>query len=299
MSRRAGLIAAAVTGIQVGLGIVATRFAVDQAGPVSLAFFRYGLAFLCLAPVALKVAPWPFARRDIVPVVLIGIVQCGLVIVFLNIALQYIPSARASLIFATFPLLTMILSVLFGKEVFSSRVAFAVVLTIIGVGLALGEKVTATAVAEGGWIGELAAFAAAFCGAACSIFYRPYLERYPTVSVGALAMFASVIFLAVAAIPEGLFTAWPTFTNAGWLAVVFIGISSGSGYFLWLFALRQAGPTEVTIYLGLSPVTAALGGAVLLGEVPGMLTFGGLALVVGGLWLASRPARGPSGPDLA
>lgn len=290
-------------GILVGLGIVATRFAVDQAGPVSLAFFRYGLAFLCLLPVALKVAPWPFARRDIIPIVLLGIVQCGLLIVFLNIALQYIPSARASLIFATFPLMTMVLSVLFGKEAFSARVALAVLLTIAGVALALGEKVTTTGAVETEWIGEIAAFAAALSGAACSIFYRPYLQRYPTVSVGALAMLASIVFLALAAIPEGLFDAVPAFTGAGWLAVVFIGISSGVGYFLWLFALRHAGATEVTIYLGLSPVTAALGGALLLAEVPGVLTFAGLVLVIGGLWLASRPvgANGgaKSGPDLA
>ncbi len=290
--------AAAATGIQVGLGIVATRFVVDQAGSVSLAFFRYALAFLCLLPVALKIAPWPFSRRDVVPVVLLGIVQCGLVIVFLNIALQYIPSARASLIFATFPLLTMVLSVVFGKEAFSARIAFAVIVTIIGVGLALGEKVTETTAPDAGWIGELAAFAAALSGAACSIFYRPYLMRYPTVSVGSLAMLASVIFLAAAAVPEGLFDALPAFTDIGWLAVIFIGTGSGASYFLWLYALRNAGATEVTIYLGLSPVTAALGGAVLLGEIPGAATFTGLVLVLAGLWLASRqqppPAPGPA-----
>ena len=294
MSRRAGLVAAAATGIQVGLGIVATRFVVDQAGPVSLAFFRYALAFLCLLPVALKIAPWPFARRDVIPVVLLGIVQCGLVIVFLNIALQYIPSARASLIFATFPLLTMVLSVLFGKEAFSARVAFAVIVTIIGVGLALGEKVTETAIVDEGWIGELAAFAAALSGAACSIFYRPYLMRYPTVSVGSLAMLASVIFLAAAAVPEGLFETLPAFTDIGWLAVIFIGVGSGASYFLWLYALSNAGATEVTIYLGLSPVTAALGGAVLLGEIPGIATFAGLVLVLAGLWLASRQQPPPT-----
>lgn len=288
MSRRAGLIAAAATGIQVGLGIVATRFVVDQAGPVSLAFYRYALAFLCLMPVALRIAPWPFARRDVVPVVLLGVVQCGLVIVFLNIALQYIPSARASLIFATFPLLTMVLSVLLGKEAFSARIALAVLVTIIGVGLALGEKVTASGDVGNEWIGELAAFAAALSGAACAIFYRPYLQRYPTVSVGFLAMFSSVVFLAVAAVPEGLFDALPSLTGVGWLAVIFIGVGSGASYFLWLYALRHAGATEVTIYLGLSPVTAALGGALLLGEVPGLPTFAGLVLVIGGLWFASR-----------
>lgn len=299
MSHRAGLMAAAVTGVQVGLAIVATRFVVDQAGPASLAFFRYLVGFCCLLPVALRVAPWPFAGRDVFPVAILGIVQFGVLIALLNYALQHIPAARAALIFATFPMLTMLLAVVLGREIFSARVAFAVSLSIVGVGLALGDKGGADVGETAGWLGEAAAFAAAVSGAVCSVFYRPYLQRYPTVSVGAFAMLASVGFLALAAIPEGLFDAAPDFTTVGWSAILFIGVSSGIGYFLWLFALRHAGATEVTIFLGLSPVTAAIGGAVLLGEVPGLATFAGLVLVVGGLWLASRPARSSSGPDLA
>ncbi len=122
--------AAAATGVQVGLAIVATRFVVDQAGPASLAFFRYVIGFACLLPVALRVAPWPFARRDVVPVAMLGIVQFGVLIALLNYALQHIPAARAALIFATFPMLTMVLAILLGREGFSARVALAVVLSI-------------------------------------------------------------------------------------------------------------------------------------------------------------------------
>ena len=43
--------------------------------------------------------------------------------------------------------------------------------------------------------------AAALTGAACSVFYRPYLRKYPVVPVCAVAMLASVGFLALLALP--------------------------------------------------------------------------------------------------
>ena len=39
---------------------------------------------------------------------------------------------------------------------------------------------------------------------------------------------------------RALFTARPDFTPGGWLAVAFIGFSSGGGYYLWLWALSHA-----------------------------------------------------------
>ncbi len=110
-------------------------------------------------------------------------------------------------------------------------------------GLPLGEKaLQPAAAAESGWLGELAVFGSAVTGAACSVLYRPYLRRYPTLPVSANAMLAAIGFLAVLAAGEGFFAAFPRFTAGGWLAVLFIGASSGLGYFLWLWALSPGHP---------------------------------------------------------
>ena len=50
MIDRRAVAAAAVTGVQVGAAMVATRFVVDQAGPASLALLRYMIGFGCLVP---------------------------------------------------------------------------------------------------------------------------------------------------------------------------------------------------------------------------------------------------------
>ena len=163
----------------------------------------------------------------------------------------------------------------------------------MGVGFALGEKALQRGGANQGWVGELAVFASALCGAVCSVLYRPYLRKYPTLPVSAFAMLASVGFLAILAAGEGFFGAFPRFTAGGWLAVVFIGVSSGIGYYLWLWALNHTTPTKVTVFLALSPITAAGLGAALLAERLSMGLLVGLACVALGLWLAYRPDTTP------
>jgi drug/metabolite transporter (DMT)-like permease len=101
-------------------------------------------------------------------------------------------------------------------------------------------------------------------------------------------MLASVGFLVLLAAGEGFFASVPHFTTGGWLAVVFIGINSGVGYYLWLWALAHAPATQVTVFLALSPITAAWLGAFFLAETVSMLAVAGLALVALGLWLAHR-----------
>jgi len=297
MARFLAAAAAAATGVQVGSAMVATRFVVDQTGPTSLALLRYVIGFCCLLPVVwLSAGPVRFARRDVLPIALLGITQFGILIALLNYGLRFIPSARAALIFATFPLLTMVLAVALGHERLTLPKILGVLLTIAGVGLALGEK----ALQGGGaqeWVGELAVFASASSGAICSVLYRPYLRKYPALPVSAFAMLASVGFLAILAAGEGFFVSPPRFTPGGWLAIVFIGLSSGVGYYLWLWALGHAPATQVTVFLALSPVTAAALGALFLGEAISGVSAVGLACVALGLWLANRRARSLNPPS--
>ena len=93
--------AAAATGIQVGSAMVATRIVVDQAGPASLALLRYAIGFCCLLPFVLVAAPRVrFARRDLLPIGLLGIAQFGLLIalsigILITVVSAWLPAARA------------------------------------------------------------------------------------------------------------------------------------------------------------------------------------------------------------
>ena len=99
------LFAAALTGIQVGAAMVATRVVVHDMGPGTLAFLRYAVGERAR-----------FAWRDLGPIAVLGIFQFGVLIALLNVGLRYTTSARAALLFATFPLMTMVAAALLGRE---------------------------------------------------------------------------------------------------------------------------------------------------------------------------------------
>ena len=302
------LLAAAVTGMQVGAATVASRFVLAEVPPLTLAMLRYAIAVACLlpflvasllrcwwpAPVAAGVPPRAaVAWLDWLVMALLGIGQFGILIAALNFGLLYVSAARAALVFSLFPLLTLLLSAALGRERITPRLLGGVVVSIGGVALALWPGLH-----DGGaghWRGEIAILASAFIGALCSVLYRPYLQRYPTLQVSGFAMLASVVFLALAAWPE----AWParlaTLTDRAWRVVIFVGVSSAVGYLLWLYALKHESPTRVTVFLALNPVTAAALGQVVLGEALDRWTAGAIAMIALGLWLATRrvcvPAR--------
>lgn len=286
MSRRLAVAAAAGTGIQVGAALVASRHVALDIGPATLALLRYAIGFACLLPVALRVGAWPFRGRDVAPIALLGILQFAALIALLNHALQHIPPGRAALIFATFPLLTVLIAAATGREPLTLRRVVAVLLSIAGVGLALGGG-TLGGGSEIGQ-GDVAAFLAALCGAVASVGYGPYLKRYPTVPVSTFAMAAAVIALAPMTLAEAPLERLASLGPDKWAAILFIGLSSGIGYFLWLFALRHSDAGKVTIWLGLSPVVAGMLGAILLGDPFGPPAIAGTALVLAGLRLATR-----------
>ena len=277
--------AAAAVGIQVGAATVASRYAIAETTPAALALMRYVVGFACLAPIAMTAVRVRFARADLLPIAGLGIIQFGVLIALLNYGLQTIPAGRAALILATFPLLTMVFAALLGREPLTVSKSAGVIVTIFGVGIALAEKIGGGQVS---WHGEAAVLAAAASGALCSVLYRPYLQRYPALAVSTFAMLASVAALAPPAYIEGLFDQPPQFSGSTWAAIGFIGASSGIGYFLWLWALAHASPTRVTIFMSLSPMTAGLLGAALLGEPLSVHFIVGLFAVVAGLYLGTR-----------
>lgn len=75
------------------------------------------------------------------------------------------------------------------------------------------------------------------------------------------------------------------------LALVSGGVTSGLGYALWYAVLPRLGAARAAVAQLTVPVIAALGGAVLLAELPGLRFWLASALVLGGVALASLPYR--------
>ena len=306
------LAAAAVTGVQVGAALVATEAVVAEVGAGRLGFLRYAIALTFLLVLVFLGKARPLPARDLIPVALIGIGQFGVLIALLNLALLYTSSARVALVFATLPLMTLALGWLgararlgarelgarelgareLGARELGARELGAILLTLLGLAALLGAEALADEMTASDLVGFAAAGGATLTGAVCACVYRPYLQAHGVVTVSAIAMAASLLPLGLLGLLEAPAQS-PSDWSPGTLALIaFIGLSSGLGFLLWLYALASLDAAVVTAFLALSPVTAtALSVLLLSAEIsPGLVA--ALALVTAGLLLIASPKRG-------
>lgn len=252
--------AASFTGIQVGAALVASEAVVGTTGAAALGFWRYLIASAVLVPFWIASREPQIQRSDVWPVTVtvIGIGQFGLLIAMLNIAVLLASSARVSFIFATLPLATLAFERAFFHKRIGNIETLAILLSLLGIGVLLGTNLYTSATGPFELLGLMAALIATLTGAICSVYLRPYVQRYGGVQVSLLAMLASLIPLFIVATwePHGLLIESWTHTTA--LLVIGIGLSSGAGFWCWLYALSRAPAGHVTAFLGLSPVTATI-----------------------------------------
>jgi drug/metabolite transporter (DMT)-like permease len=251
-------LAASFTGIQVGAALVASEAVVETTGAAGLGFWRYLIASIVLVPFWIASRKPCIGRGDLLPISIIGIGQFGLLIAMLNVAVLLASSARVSFVFAALPLATLA----FERMIFHMRISkaetLAILLSLLGIAVLLGTDLYASATGPFEVLGLLAALVATLTGAVCSVYLRPYVRRYGGVQVSLLAMLASLVPLGAFAALEsqGLSTGGSTYATV--LLVVGIGLSSGAGFWCWLYALSHIPAGHVTAFLGLSPITAAL-----------------------------------------
>lgn len=278
--------------------IVAIRFVIAESDPASLAFIRYLIAVLCLLPIAVYLMRGRrIGARDVLIMLVLGAMFFGAFPYLLNLSLKYTSAARGALALATAPLMTLALGSLLRSEGFTTAKLLGVIGTFAGVALAMLAGPGGLAGQGAYWIGDLIMLAAASLAAIYPIYSKPLLGRHPALAVTALSMAGGLLILAPFAQAQGTFSGLPAFSPAGWFAVIFLGIGGGALQFgLWIWAVSKLTPTQAAIYLTLTPITAVLLANLILGEAVSLGLFAGLALVVGGILLANRPARKAARP---
>jgi drug/metabolite transporter (DMT)-like permease len=281
-------IAAAIAALCAGGSVVATRIAVVQTDPFSLAFYRYIIGTLCFAPFLPLL--WPRMRipaLDWIKIAVLGIVFFGFFPWAFSAALQYTTAARGAIGIATIPVQTLIVAAIFGRERLNGRKLISVALAFAGIAIVFGPEAYGGEVSNY-LIGDGLMLLGAFSAAIYSAFSRPVFSAYGPMFVTAIGMVFGLLALAPLAAAKGALGGWPHFSGEGWVALVYLGTVGGViqfGLFNW--ALRWLPPSRVVIYLTLNPITAVLLGNLMLGETVTVLLVLGLAFVIAGIFVAN------------
>jgi drug/metabolite transporter (DMT)-like permease len=277
-----------------GSAVVATRFAVAEIDPGSLALFRHigaGLLFALMAALILRGRLFQSVARADLPAILgLGAIQYAAFGWLFAAGLSYVPAARGALAIATYPIQTLILAALLGREKLTAIKLAGALIAMAGVAIALGDR-------TGGdgpemWKGDALLLAAAFLGSVYNVFSGPYFRRNSAVAVTGIQVLFGAFLLFLALWASGGSVQLGGFTTKGLLAVLWLVTIGGVVcFYLWIWALEHTDPSRVSIAVTLNPIAAALFGALVLGEPMTSQLAVGLLAVVTGLALANWPVR--------
>jgi drug/metabolite transporter (DMT)-like permease len=277
-----------------GASVVATRVAVQEIPPLSLAFFRFGqgglILLLCLFIGARNLLT--VKRHDLPFLAILGVILFTVFPVTFNIGLRFTEASRGALMLATMPLWSAWLARAARREQLTLRQVAGILLTITGVGLVLAERGLR-------WQGPASAFAGdglmlltAICGAIYGVLAQRILDRYTALTVTTYAMVFGAFFLVPASIAEDLPQAFSRIDEKAAALILFLGIFGGAlGYLLWTFALTRLTPTQVAVYVNLNPMVAIILGAALLAEKLTAIFIVGFVAVLAGVLFVNWPGK--------
>src|SRR5688572_4401920 len=289
-SERTGILAAVVSSALGGSAAALTRYTIGASDPVTLAAFRFGIAFLLILPLALALrSRWP-QGRDWLGVAALGVMFFAVFFVIYNVSMSLTTAARGSLALSTLPLVTMLVAALLGREKLSPRKSAGVLIAMAGVAAALGTGLADAP--AGAWRGDLIMVGGTLIMALYSIWAGPLMARSSRLGFLASGMGWGAAASTLLAWQSGGLAKTLAFAPGQWMAVLALGVFGGAAaFYLWVYALERTTPTRVTNTMTVNPIAASLLAAVLVDEPLGLNLLAGIAAVGVGIWIASTPGR--------
>ncbi|MEO7246534.1 MAG: DMT family transporter [Rubrivivax sp.] len=267
------------------------RLATDQIAPHALAFGRWTLALALMLPFVARELrrpelPWLAEWRQLLVLGGLGMWICG---AWVYLGGRSTSATNIALIYAATPVAIAVAGVKLLHERMSSAQGVGVALALLGVlfVIARGDPRVLLEVRFNrgdAWI----------VGAAVSwTAYSVLLRRWPSVLSPAARLAAimagGVLLLLPFTIWEAVVAPGPPFSAAAaglvGLAAVLPGVLSYTAYSV---LQRELGAARTALLLYLSPVYAAIGAWLVLGERPGWHHAVGAALILPSIWLATR-----------
>lgn len=286
MSERVGVLSAIVSSALGGTAVAATRYLIGATDPITLAAFRFGIAFMLILPLALALrSKWP-RGRDWLGVAGLGVLFFGIFFVIHNTSLSYTSAARGSLALSTLPLVTMLVAALLGREPLTVRKSAGVLIAMAGVTIALGTSLATAPL--GAWRGDLIMVGGALCMALYNVWSQPFMARSSRLGFLAVGMGFGSASSALVAWQRGGFAATHSFGVTQWLAILLLGVFGGAAaFYLWVYALERTTPTRVANTMTVNPITASIIAALIIGEAISLSLVVGMVAVFTGIWIAS------------
>jgi drug/metabolite transporter (DMT)-like permease len=267
------------------------RLARGVLSPHALALGRWSLAFALMLPFVGAVL-WrerAAVRREWRQILVLGALGMWICGAWVYLGGLTTTATNIALLYAATPVAIAVVSVRLLHESMSRAQVFGVALALAGVLFVIVKGDIANLLAVRFVAGDLWILAAAVSWTAYSVLLKRWpsaldpAARTAAISAGGVLVILPFTALEWALLPPPPLS-WP---GVGLIVVAALvpGVLSYTGY---AFLQRELGAARSALLLYLAPVYGAIGGWLVLGEVPGWYHAVGALLILPSIWLATR-----------
>jgi drug/metabolite transporter (DMT)-like permease len=270
-----------------GTNFTAVKLVVADVPPVLFAATRFTLAGLLLLVISrFAESGNRLLRKDVLPVLGLGVVGITLTQTVFTIGVSLTTAANTALVYSTSPVWGMLLGFALGLERPRLAGVLGIGLSLVGVGLIVygGLEFAGTSLA-----GDALILAAAVFWGSYTVLSLDLLARYPPISLAAYAMILGGLVAFPLALLDPRHLNLAALDATAWAAAAYSMLfSSAFGFAAWGWGVSRAGANRVLIYQYLVTLIGVSTGIVLLGESFGPQQLVGAAVIVAGVYLAKR-----------
>jgi drug/metabolite transporter (DMT)-like permease len=272
-----------------GSGFLATKIGLQHAAPFTFLTLRFVFGIACLAPIVLLTrAPWPSTRRDLMHVVIAGLLMHAVHLSGSHYA-QYlgISAGIVAVLLSVQPVLTALIAAHWMGERLEPRQWLGVALGFTGVMLVVWHKIDVREMTVGGLLAVIVALLGVTAG---TLYQRVFCPRVDLRSSALLQFVVAAATLApLAYLVEGFAVdwAWQMFAS---IAFLVIGASILAVNALHML-MRRGEATRVTSLLYLTPIFAVVLEFLLFQITPSALSVAGIAVTCAGVALVTWSRR--------
>lgn len=212
---------------------------------------------------------------------------CFLFSLFMLYGVSYTTATSAGIITSALPSLIALLAWLWLREFVNSRGLIAIALAVLGIALLNLQDVSSSS--KGSILGNFLVLGAVLAEALFAIFSRRLsLTVHPWSMAFGVNIVGLLMFLPLA-IPQALTFDWSAPSTGVWCWVLFYSITASVlSFLLWYRGISEVPANVAGLFTGLVPVSAALVGLLVLGELLSSGHAIGMGMVIASILLGAK-----------
>ena len=279
-----------------GTSFAAAKISLRELSPLNLVIMRFGLASIVFAAILglrrdRPKLPW----RDLPRFLVLGFLVIASYFYLQFVALRYTSTVASSLIIATSPVFTALISHLWGRERLRGLAAVGIATAFAGVVLIVTNGKGSGLLGSDSWKGDALLLLNALVWSSFTVYGRTLMRTYsPLVAIAYVQMAGALLLLPLAFVatplaPVPLVAQLRTLTWPTWLGALYLAVPcSVFGYVVWFRGVAALGAVRTSVFSYINPLFAIAAAILLLHEPLTLVTLLGGAMVILGVYATNR-----------